>query len=329
MGKLDARLFSAIQEKETALACSLVEQLGDVNYQNTSRHTALHSSVQYNDLDVASHLLNRGGNPMLMPKTLIHANRHECALLMAMKMGRSHEAMQVLLLRALQCTLFGEVPGSPPKWTPYESRKIALLPHYAILWGTPKTFYAAIEHDGNAIPHSVDDTTPFMALLRNLVTFETDILTCREKMEDAWQIISRHPEILWDRYHAANLTHDRPIFCTLKQCTTLGMVMCETLPNRIARHTVDVARNMHYDLLLQERMARDAIVVDFFENDAMPRLWGLMLQQMRIAMGMATHTRLGNQLSCWVCILGPDEMNMVFDVLQKSLTLAEKTFMVC
>ena len=329
MGKLDVLLLQAIKDKETVLACSLVEQLRDVNYQNYTSHTALHSSVLYNDLEVARHLLNRGGKPMLMPKTLVHDNRHECALLMAMKMGRSHESMQVMLLRALRSTLSVEMPHPHANWKPYELKKIALLPHYALLWGTPTTFYAAIEHDGNAIPHSIDETSPFMALLRNLVTFETDVLTCREKMEDAWQIIARHPEILWDRYHAANLTHDRPIFCALKQCTTLGMVIFETLPSRIARHAVDVARMMPNDVLLQERIARDAMVVDFFENDAMPHLWGLMLQQMRIAMGMATHTRLGSKHLCLASILGPDEMNMVFDILLKTLTVAEKTFMLC
>jgi len=194
MGKLDARLFRAIKDKEAVLACSLVEQFKDVNSQNYTRDTALHSSVLYNDLDVAGHLLNRGGKPMLMPKTLVHANRHECALLVAMKMGRSHETMQIMLLRALRSTLSAEIPDHKAVRTPYELQKIALLPHYAFLWGTPSTFYAAIEHDGNAIPHSNDETTPFMALLRNLVTFEIDIVTCREKMEDAWQIIARHPE---------------------------------------------------------------------------------------------------------------------------------------
>jgi len=86
---------------------------------------------------------------------------------------------------------------------------------------------------------------------------------------------------------------------------------------------------MPNNLLLQESMARDAIVVEFFENDAMPYLWGLMLQQMRFALGMATHTRLGNNDSCLISILGPDEMNIVFDVLLKILTIAEKKFMLC
>lgn len=214
-------LLKAIEENNTSFACSIVDKLQDMNYQNESHHTALHSAVEYNNLDVAIRLLDRGANIMLMPKNQTCVNKYECPMLMAMMIGASHEAMQILLLRAVRHTLKDNIFDENSPWTEYEHNKIALLPHYALLWCTSQVFSAAIEHDGNANSRSGDDMTPFMTTLRNVICFETDLAICQDKMTRLSEDLKRHPEMLWDRYSSNLVRCDLPFFCNPEQGTAL------------------------------------------------------------------------------------------------------------
>jgi len=336
MGKVDVMLLQAIQQQDSALACALVDQMPNVHFQHHYRHTALHSCVQYNVLDVAAHVLENDGNVMLMPKKMTHANQGECAVLMALKMGPSREAMQVLLLRAVTHSLLAESIAANAaclsKWTAYEHKKISLLPHYAMMWGTPASFFAAIEHDGNANPLSTDNMTPLMALLRNMVTFESDVETCRERMQYVLEIAARHPDILWQRYSDKEWPAPHALHCHLQECTPLGIMVYERLPLRIACNAAEQASYLADNgntAPYSDSIKRSCTVIDFFQSDAIPQLWGVMMQHMRTALGMATHHRLGSNEHCAAKVLGADEMNMIFDMMMKHMTDEERHFMLC
>jgi len=339
MGKVDVLLLHAIKQQNSAMACALVDQMPNIHYQNMYRHSALHSCVLYNVPDVAAHLLEKGANVMLMPKKMNHANQGECAILMALKMGPSREAMQVQLLRALARSLLAErvarvsaTTEAKSTWTVYEHEKISLLPHYAMLWATPAAFFAAIEHDNNANHLSGDDMTPLMALLRNMVAFELDVETCREKVQNVVQIAVRHPDIMWKRFSNKRQPPHYPLHSDLQQCTALGMMVYEILPQRIARNAVNEVSylsNQGNAAWRSTEFARARTVVDFLQCEAIPRLWGVMMQHMCTALAMATHPRLGNNENCSARLLGADEMNMVFDVMMKHMSDAERRYMLC
>jgi len=339
MGKVDVLLLQAIQQQNSAMACTLVDQMPNIHYQNVYRHTALHSCVQYNVPDVPAHLLEKGANVMLMPKKMNHTNQGECAMLMALKMGPSREAMQVQLLRSLARSLLAErvasvsaTTGAKSTWTVYEHEKISLLPHYAMLWATPNAFFAAIEHDNNANPLSGDDMTPLMALLRNMVAFELDVETCREKVQNVLQIAVRFPDIMWKRFSKKGQPPRHPHHSDLQQCTPLGMMVYEILPQRIARNAANEALYRSHNVNAGWRSTefeRARSVVDFLQSDAIPRLYGVMMQHMCTALGMATHPRLGNNENCTARLLGADEMKMVFDVMLEHMSDEERRYMLC
>ena len=58
-----------------------------------------------------------------MLQTLTHLNKFDCALIMALKIGREREKMQVLLLRGLRRTLDAATAGEATIWTRYEEGK--------------------------------------------------------------------------------------------------------------------------------------------------------------------------------------------------------------
>jgi hypothetical protein len=330
-------LHQAILQGKSALACTLVDQLPNVHYQHLYRHTALHSCVQYDVRDVAAHLLENGADVMLMPKKMNHANLGECAMLMAIKMGPPRQAMQVLLLRAIARTLAAQnvarvsaTTAAICTWTVYDHEKISLLPHYAMLWTTPTVFFASIEHDNNANPLSSDDMTPLMALLRNMATFELDVETCREKVHNVQQIALRHPDIMWKRYSNTRQPPRHPLHADLEQFTALGMLVYEMLPRRMARNAANLARgNMVNVAWWSTEIDRGRSVVEFLQNDGIPLLWGVMMQDMRTALGMARHPRLGSSQHCTARLLGADEMDMIFDVMVKHMSDAERRYMLC
>jgi len=57
-------------------------------------------------------------------------------------------------------------------------------------------------------------------------------------------------------------------------------------------------------------------------------MWNAMLKDLRLAMGMATNTRLGGSEKCVLKILCNDTMNFIFEELIKSISYSEKYFMV-
>jgi len=332
MGVFDVQLLQAMQDNNLAVAKTLVCKIADVNYQIMTRHSALHSAVLHNALEIAQLLLERGANMLLMPRNKTYENKHECPLIMAFKMGESREAMQLLLIRALRNKR--QVLSCGDK----ELQKIKMLSHYAMLYSSPAAFYATIAHEADANERNCDNMTPLMYVLRDVTNFEKDVGVCRIKMQNVCEIVSKHPEMLWERYRCDDTERGRPCVCDKNNSTALGMLFFETMSGRSGRTALDVA---YYNLqqndptttcnmmMLADRIARNKAVVWFFQHDFMLLLFESMLQQMRLALAMATHSRLGQSAKCGVSVLAGDAMNTVFDVLMSSLTWDEKEFMLC
>jgi len=326
MGIYDVQLLRAIETDDQVLAKQLIGKIGNVNYQNVTRHTALHSAVAHNNVGVAKMLLSRGADVMLMPKRQTYENGHECPLLMALKRGRSHEAMQLMLLAAVRTIV-------PCTLSENQLRKIAMLAHYAMLYTTPLVFYKAIEGD------AVDDDrrnseglTPLMFTMRRVSMFESSTEVCQRKMQHMAQIVTKHPHMLWQRYSRESVKTGRAILCQSPGSTALGMVLFEVMTarrDRMQLNKIRYAANQqmhpqHPSLLeLGHKIQRDGATDHFLEHAFIPCFWAHMLQQMRTALGMATHDRLGGSVCCHIKCLSADVMDMVFEAMLIAMTRSD------
>jgi len=336
MNVFGEQLVQAMQDGNTLVAEKLVAKLSDVNAQSLSRHTALHSAVFYGDLAVAGLLMQRGANMMLMPRNRNYDNKHECALMMALKMGEGRADMQLLLVRALHAQRTQlEHAGA---WSPSDLFKIHAVPHYAMLYSTPEVFSGAIQHDGDANARNVDNMTAYMHTIREVANFERDVDVCRVKMARVTELVESYPEMLWARYNRADVQTKRPFLSATTSITGLGMLIFECITGRCERLAVDLAQcedGVRHPTMysttgaLQQRIEAHTDVIRFFKFEFIPHIFVCMMQPMFLALGMATHTRLGSRHKCHARALQSDNCNMVFNVFMLSLTTADMQHMLC
>jgi len=64
----------------------------------------------------------------------------------------------------------------------------------------------------------------------------------------------------------------------------------------------------------------------YFAKDFAPHLFAKMLPSMRVALGMSTHIRLGDQRNCGIGQLNSDSMNMIFNELVKGIITAPEEY---
>jgi hypothetical protein len=263
---------------------------------------------------------------MLMPKRQTYENGHECPLLMALKRGTSHELMQLMLLAAVRTIV-------PSTLSENQLRKIAMLAHYAMLYTTPLVFYKAIEGD------AVDDErrnseglTPLMFTMRRVSMFESSTEVCQRKMQHMAQIVTKHPNMLWQRYSRESVKTGRAVLCEKSGSTALGMVLFEIMTARRDRLQLNDLRYAaqervlpHHPSLLElgHKILRDAATDHFLEHAFIPCFWAHMLQQMRTALCMAKHDRLGASVSCLIRCLSADVMDMVFEAMLLAMTRSD------
>jgi len=325
------QLVQAIQDENTLVAEKLVAKLSDVNAQSLLRHTALHSAVFYGDLAVAGLLLRRGANMMLMPRNRNYDNKHECALIMALKMGERRAHMQLLLIQDLHAQVSGA-------WSQPDLNKILAVPHYAMLYSTPGVFSGAIQHDGDANARNVDNMTAYMHTIREVANFERDVNVCRVKMARVTELVETYPEMLWARYNQADVQTKRPFLSEKTSSTGLGMLIFECIAGRCERLAVDVAQHedgvrhptMHSPAsALHQRIEGNKDVIRFFKFEFIPHMFVRMMQPMFLGLGMATHTRLGSRHACDARVLQSDTIHMIFNVFMLSLTTADMQHMLC
>jgi len=333
------QLLQAIKDKNSRVARSLVAKLADVNFQCLSRHSALHSAVLHGDVEVAALLLARGANIMLMPRNKTYENKHECPLMMALKMGETRAEMQQLLIGSVHRQLAGgQQTRSTRNYSKQDLIKLGTIPHYAMLYSTPAVFSRAIACHSDANPRNIDNMTPFMHTIREVANFEKDVDICRFRMRQVIEQVDQYPEMLWARYHRADVQRSRPFFSEKVTSTGLGMVVFECVITRCERISVDVdecnrqildGTMFNSALLLQQRVQRDSEVVQFFKLEFIPQIFSRMMQPMYLALCMATQCRLGKDPRCAIRVLHSDVMHTIFLVLLHTLTTAEMEHMLC
>jgi len=106
--------------------------------------------------------------------------------------------------------------------------------------------------------------------------------------------------------------------------TALGMVVFDTLPYRRYHHMLDVEHHHCIGDFRCEQIRRESDVIDLFTDAFVPSLWKRMLYELRIALGMATHSRLGNRPQCGIATLNPDIMDAIFNALMNSTDIPDQ-----
>jgi len=347
MGIHDTRLLVAIQDRDVEAIEYEIRKLSNVNYQCQTRHTALHSAVLYNNVEAVRLLLERGANMMIIPFNKTYQNGHECPLLMAMMMGESCELLQLLFLRVLSET-------TALRSDPAALAVTAKLTQYAMMYTTPRVFFAAFEYDGVVKRVNPAGLTPLMCTLRGVGLYEKSAKKCARIMCNVLTIVDKCTEIGWERYNSKQTAECKNGY------TALGLLMFDVIADRMQMDT-------HYTEALDAKekavalaianggyamgtvggvtptgwfypyneaeiemsrvhlqtITRNREVIAFFKKDFIPAMFGKMLSSMRTALGMATHVRLGNKVDCSVGQLDADVMNMIFTQVFNSIDNAE------
>jgi len=161
MGIHDTRLRVAIEQHDLSLAQTHIDRILNVNFQCVARHTALHSAVVYNNVAVATLLLERGADMTIIPLKKTFRNEYECLLLMALKRGESHKEMQLLFLEALQHM-------NREGFDKVALANIARISQYAMMYSTPRDFLVTKHVKGQIIMRNSAGLTPVMFTVRRV-----------------------------------------------------------------------------------------------------------------------------------------------------------------
>jgi hypothetical protein len=340
MGIHDARLCIAIQQHDLSLARTHIDRILNINFQCAARHTALHSAVVFNNVEVAALLLQRGADMTIVPLKKV-CNESECPLLLAFKKGESHEEMQLLFLETL----------AHMNWAGFDEAalaNIARLSQYALMYSTPRVFFVTKEVNGQNVMNSAG-LSPLMFVVRRTGLYEDNVVKCTEMLEKVLMVVDEDPAMAWQRYGVVyNMTKTNENLSAITGCTALGMLAFQIMDDRMDRNRKFMKQieyrnhvsalykatlspgNYFTDTLTtmaearkvyeEERAVKNRDVMMYFQKEFIPCLFAKMLPLMRLALGMGTHIRLGGHDTCLVATLNPDIMNMIFNALVRDIT---------
>jgi len=347
MGAHDTRLNTSIVEgREMSEIAAHMDKVANINFQCKARPTALHTAVLHNNVEVAALLLQRGGDMMLAPLKQRFPNEFDCTLLAAFKQGESHEDMQFLLLRHL----------SGCRRDAFDSvalKNIARAAQYAMLHCGARVYFAAEEMKTKMTVANPTGLTPLMYTLIQVGLHEEDVDKCVEILDRVVEILDRDPTQLWQRYCCSNVAK-RGSLSVFSGGTALATLLFFVLADRQKRCTEYAgylagvergkalmaqyipATDPHHAGMVQFGIERDAkqkrmhetnlAIMRHLAHEVAPCIFAKMLPSMRIALGMGTHGRLGNQHDCGVGQLGVDIMNVIFNELVRGIVVAPEEY---
>jgi hypothetical protein len=347
MGVNDTKFNTLITAAhDLAEITSHMNKIVDINFQCKARPTALHTAVFHNNVAVAALLLERGADMMIAPLKKCVKNESECTLLMAFKQNDSHEDMQLLLLRHLSDFSLDKMDGVVLK-------KIVRVAQCALLYSSKRVFFAAEELKMRMVVGEPSGFNPLMFTIMQVGLFEDDVAKCGKILDHVLEIVNEDSAMLWHRYYlpSANKKRKLPLYTG---GTALGMLLFHIGADRqkrcteyagylegVAKGKIHMAHYMpptdpHAAGLALFGMQRDAEQKEFhernlelmayFAKDFAPRLFAKMLPSMRVALGMSTHVRLGEQRNCGIGQLNSDLMNMIFNELVNGITTAPEKY---
>jgi len=343
----DTRLrICIIAQRDISEITSHIDKIVNINYQCNTRFTSLHTAVVYNNVPVASLLLERGADMTVLPLKKTFKDDYECPLLMALKLGESHEEMQLLLLRVLKNT-------SRDKFHSTALKTIARVTHYAMMYSTERIFFAT-QHDCQGSGENSAGYHPLMFTLVRVGRLEEDVDKCKHIMEKVLKIVDKDSSMLWQRFRPVKLQRIGAAKHPHTGCTALGILAFEIMRDRkkcllelkdnIAHkergdttfNTFMPPTHPQYNDMMEwlvqsdkkekEIDANNRKIMAYFSNEFIPCLFAQMIRPMRIALGMSTHIRLGDERNCRIGQLDADVMNITFNELVHGISKSEVGF---
>jgi len=108
------------------------------------------------------------------------------------------------------------------------------------------------------------------------------------------------------------------------QRTALGMVVFDTLPYRRNHHMLDIRYHYCTSEVCCEPIKNESAFIKYFTDDFVPTFWLRMICEMRTALGMATHVRLGSDSKCLIAMLDADVMNFIFNTVMNTTDIPDQ-----
>ena len=180
---------------------------------------------------------------------------------------------------------------------------------------------------------------------------EEDVDKCKNNMEKVLKIVDKDSSMLWERFRPAKLERIRVAKHVHTGCTALGILAFEIMDDRkkcllefkdtVAHRERSVTMfdtympptHPQYNGMMEFRVqstkkereidARNRKIMAYFSNEFIPCLFAQMIRPMRIALGMSTHIRPGDQRKCRIGQLDADIMNIIFNELVHGIAKSE------
>ena len=333
MGISDTQLAAAILKHDAEETKRLIDVIVDIDLQTKKRCTALYTAVECNNIEAAKMLLERGARMNIMPRKRIFQNASECPMLLALKMGESHEEMQLLFLEKLASV--------QSTWSSAKDKEILeTIPLSAMLYSTPLVFFRATAESRGKDLFSRRGQNVLMTALKQVVLFANDAAKCARTLENVVQIVNEYPDMAWERLQK---DEECGLLMHTKGSTALGMVVYQTISVRESknrqfeviskglmqlRNILETAGGVvsgslaEYNQQVESDIDNNSKVAWYVLDEFIPALWTIMLRLLRIALGMATHARLGSSQGCCASCLNTDLLDIIFGTLVLDITSA-------
>ena len=335
MGVNDVQLVLAIEQHNVVGIRELLLKVSNVDLQTKQRRTALYAAVQHNNIVAARMLLEHGASMNVLPMNKSEQAIGECPMLLAFRMGESHQEMQLLFLRKLK--------DIRPTWlSATDQQIIAMIPKYAMQYATPLVFFEAIGESGGANmckDGEISSLSPLMHTLQEIALFGTDPAKCAKTMENVFEMLDKYPAMVWERLKAP-VNVPRLDLVYAEGSTALGMLVFGSLPARLEvimeieemgenflkfQQTMQAAMSDNNPIIIVEPLKveadkqRSVAFVTYMTAKLIPNIFARMLCAMQVALAMATHFRLGENEACCAKWLDKDVIKTIFNVLARTI----------
>jgi len=326
MGVYDTELAVAIEQNDVVAARLAIDNIVQINFQTIERRAALYLAVKHNNVAVAGMLLARKAKMNVMPRIAADKTICQSPMLAAFRLGESHEEMQLLFLHELKSVCH--------TWlSPSDRSILGNIRRYAMVYSTPRVFFAASGDIGATCVSHENGLNPLMFTLKKVAMLESNPVACTRIMRNVLQILNTCPAMAWERLAEAD---DCGKLMHTAGSTALGMLVFEIMQYRRSTNqyfetlsatlkslhdTVEMAVQDSVDISEVLSGIRNQNNTDLQNNTQIdkdmqtvfiPELFTLMLRPMRFALCMANHARLGSKDACFAGGLSTDIIDMIF-----------------
>jgi len=153
------------------------------------------------------------------------------------------------------------------------------------------------------------------------------------------KIIRRYPSMLWHRenkqytgarYTTREKTGNTPLAVLLHTIQGYHESVREKSVRMQSKEFLDIANTMPAVFLRSIVTDLDVMKqnINVVSSSLEVWIWYKMVKTLRLAMGMATHRRLGGMNNCFIRILGNDNMDMIFEMFFETVSEEQKMYMV-